>query len=136
FDISVHVHFRFGDEARDDVGSTAVWPLLAQAIADPRSWSAELPPGAVSPVVLAPPEGAGAPVLVDPVGTAVLREKVVPLDRPITKFGAGKPDREHFNITSVNVGGDPAGYAPVRDWFARAQFVELTDDEKLSAPSF
>lgn len=136
FDISVHVHFRFGDEAHDDVGPTQVWGLLAAAIADPHSWSAELPPGAVSPVVLAPPEGTNAPVLVDPVGSAVLREKVVPLDRPISRFGATRPDREHFDITSVTVGGDAADYAPVQDYFARAQFVELTDDEKLSAPSF
>jgi hypothetical protein len=66
-----------------------------------------------------------------------VKENVVPLNMEISRFGQAAPagDR-HFTITGVNVGGDNQVPRTVRDFFAPAQFLEMTDDEKLSRPSF
>jgi hypothetical protein len=72
-----------------------------------------------------------------PLGTLEVNEKVVPLNLEIGRFGQAAPAGERiFTITSVNIGGAEQTIRPVRDFFAPAQFLEMTDDEKLSRPSF
>ena len=41
-----------------------------------------------------------------------------------------------FAITRVSIGQQPQTTTPVRDLFAPADYFDLTDDEKLAAPSF
>jgi hypothetical protein len=57
----------------------------------------------------------------------------------IAKFGTRKPLAENkFKLTSANSGGTeiPADYQGVREQFAPANFLELSDSEKLSRKSF
>ena len=55
----------------------------------------------------------------------------------ISRFGQAAPaGARRFTITKVNLGGQDQSSAPVKDFFAPAQFIELTDDQKLSRPSF
>ncbi len=62
----------------------------------------------------------------------------MPLDETITKFAETKlaaPTK--FAIDSVTIGGADAGnLTPVSEPFPRAQFEEMTDQQKLSLPSF
>jgi hypothetical protein len=64
---------------------------------------------------------------------------VVPLNlsRDIDKFGSTTPSGpRRFSITSVTVGGLSQTPAPLTDFFAPAQFFEMTDDQKIASPSF
>lgn len=138
FDICVGFDVTIGDKKPEDLPTIDPWPVLEAAIKKPESWSATLPPAAARAVSLAVPQGSTPPLLVDPLGGIALHEKVLPLNRKITKFGEAKPSGpDHYNVTSVTVGGTPASsWAPVKDYFASGQFQELTDAEKLSRPSF
>jgi hypothetical protein len=67
-----------------------------------------------------------------------VKQNVVPLNLDITRFGQTTPaGARRFTISSVSLGGQSqAAPPPVRDFFAPAQFFEMSDDEKLSRPSF
>lgn len=137
FDISVHVSVTIGDPQSNPLPAVNVWVPLLAAIQAQGNWSGTLPPGAPQVVALVPPEGASAPVLIDPAGTLTFRQKVVPLDQPITKFGEASPDQQsEFDLGALIIGTTATPYATITDEFARGQFEQLSDADKLSIPSF
>lgn len=138
FDICVGFSVTIGDKKPEDLPTADPWPLLEAAIKKPESWSATIPAGGARAVSLAIPPGSTPPVLVDPLGGISLHEKVLPLNRKITKFGEARPiGPDHYNVTAVRVGAAPSpSWALVKDYFAIGQFQELSDPEKLSRPSF
>jgi hypothetical protein len=80
---------------------------------------------------------AAAEVVLHPLGTLSVKQGVVPLDMEISRFGPAAPaGARRFTIGSVSLGGQPRTPEPVKDFFAPAQFFEMSDDEKLSRPSF
>jgi hypothetical protein len=115
-----------------------VWPLLAQAIADVRNWTATLPQDVHVAVSLRQPPASQVPILVHPMGSATLRQRVIPLNRTLDKYGEFRiSGANRFEIDSVAVGNEPgASWSEVTDLFAPGQFEELTDAEKLSRDSF
>ena len=75
--------------------------------------------------------------MVHPLGSLSVRETIVPLDIPITKFNGVTPaDGGEFRIAAVTVNGDPASATPHQEYFAIAQFTDMSDADKLSAPSY
>jgi len=136
FDISVDFDEKFGEEQRVELPPADPWPPLRQALLEPRNWAATLPPGALAVASLGGPEGTTA-VLVDPCGRATWRERVAPLDRTLTRFGnASTPAPVKFTVDRVTVGATASAFIAVTDSFAAGQFEDLTDDQKLSRPSF
>jgi hypothetical protein len=66
-----------------------------------------------------------------------VKQSVVPLELQIAKFGDAKPaDASIFTISGFSVNGNSVHFDRVKDFFAPAQFLNLSDDEKLTAPSF
>ncbi len=110
---------------------------LQEALQDVRNWTPELPPGAFSVVSLA--ESRGDQPL-DPLGVAVVRQRVCPLNLQLQRFGTAKalpPAR--FNLQSLRVNLiniDLKRVTFFKEPFAKAQFLEMSDAEKLSAPAF
>jgi hypothetical protein len=62
----------------------------------------------------------------------------VPLGLAITRFGEAMPSTgTQFTITDLHIGsGGTIPHEAIQDDFAPAQFFELSDEEKLSRPSF
>jgi hypothetical protein len=114
-----------------------VLPLLKQALNDPISWNAELPAGATSMVTLRDSARAGE-IMAHPLGLLQIRQSVVPLKLQVTRFGQTRPtETTPFSLPKVMLGGQvEAQPRDVEDFFAPAQFRDLSDDEKLSSPSF
>jgi hypothetical protein len=111
-----------------DVGA-----LLADELAKPASWSAQLPAGVQVATYRAGP-GDGTP-LAHPGAALTVTQRLVPLEREIAKLGAATPASErHFDV-SLHAGAK-AWNQKVSGYFAPAQFFDLSDDEKLAAPSF
>ncbi|MGZ8159469.1 MAG: hypothetical protein ACXWT4_11730, partial [Methylobacter sp.] len=55
----------------------------------------------------------------------------------ISRFGQDAPaGARRFEIKSVSLSEQSQTASPVKDFFAPAQFFEMSDDEKLSRPSF
>lgn len=138
FEICVPFDVSFGEERRDELPAVNPWTELEKAIKDARNWNAVLPPAAARVVSLTTPAVDAPPVLVDPVGAVTLREKVLPLNRIITKFGEARPEGpDHYNLDRITVGSAPLStWSVVKDHFAPAQFMVMSDDLKLSGPSF
>ncbi|WP_437899932.1 DUF6603 domain-containing protein [Sorangium sp. So ce124] len=137
FEIAVSVDVTFGDDQKNALPATDPWPALKAALQDARNWEGLLPPKAASVVSFSAPEGKAAPVLVDPVGAVSLRQKVLPLNRQITRFNEATPTGpDHYTLTKVTLGGEVTPYEPLEEDFAPAQYRDLPDDEKLSGPSF
>jgi hypothetical protein len=111
---------------------------LQTAVQDARNWSGSTPPGAFSVISLAETSRPTPPI--DPVGAATLRQKTVPLNRKITKFGEFRPAvHDEFDLDSIAVGGeviDGTSVQTVKDDFAPANFKDMSAAERLSASPY
>jgi hypothetical protein len=137
FDVSVGFDVTIGRAPPATLPETVqVAPLLLAALGDVRSWSAQLPVGGEALVTLR----ALAParqVLAHPLALLQVRQRLVPLERTLDRFGSDVPAGARlFRIAGATLGGTAAPTEPLEDLFAPAQFSALSDDQKLSQPSF
>ncbi|HET6625081.1 MAG TPA: DUF6603 domain-containing protein [Nocardioidaceae bacterium] len=111
--------------------------LLRAELSDPSRLLPGPPVGGNALVTLA--EAPAGLALAHPLGLVTIAQKAVPMDVQIDRIGTkllheGTPT---FTIDSVTVGGDPtSAREPVTDHFARGQFMELTEQQKLEGRSF
>ncbi len=137
FSVSASVDLTWGDSTQATVPALPVLPDLFVALQNPASWSAALPDGATAAVTLVQQNPANKTLRVHPMGTLQVKEKVVPFDLPITKYGNATPaDGTDFSIASVQINTLTENTQPIQDYFAAAQFLTLSDADKLSSPSF
>jgi hypothetical protein len=134
-DVTVSFNETWGDEAaKVDAPKADILALLTVEINDNRNWRAEIPDGnnlhvSIRDLKLPPDQ-----LVIHPMGVLTFSERLVPLDIDIAKFGNKVPkDAKRFTITATD--------ASVRserttEQFAPANFLEKTDNEKLSSPSF
>jgi hypothetical protein len=139
FQVELSVDFRVGDPLAPVLAEVVdVLQLIWDELTRPGSWVTALPPGRTSGATLGGPAASdtGQPLLVHPLGSLSVRQKVVPLGTRVTRIGALRP-RTGARSYDLDV-ESPAGIAaaPLLDRFAPSQFTDLSEDEKLSAPSF
>jgi Family of unknown function (DUF6603) len=115
----------------------AVLPRLMEALGNEGNWVSQLPGGQRQAVRLRGRTAAPGEVYLHPLGSLTVKQNVVPLEIDITRFGQGAPTGERrFTISSVTVGSNQESKGGVRDFFAPGQYFEMSDEEKLSRPSF
>lgn len=118
--------------------SEDVEALVVRALGEPAAWSA-VPPGDGAAVVSLR-EGAdrvNGVVVVHPLGSLTVSQKVAPLDTELARFGeALVSGARTMRIGDVRLGKVPVYADTVRDQFAPAHFLDMTDAQKLEAPSF
>ena len=112
---------------------------LVEALQDPRNWSVNLPAGAI-PMVTFRKASASAGVLVHPLGSLAVQQRVVPLGVEIARYGTATVEGERrFDVTEVRLNGSTvfaAARSPVMDSFAPGELFHLSNDEQLSRPAF
>ena len=138
FDICVPFDATFGARRdQPELPPADPWEPLRAAIALAGNWSSELLAGDAIGVTLRRPPGATG-VLVHPGGVATLRQRVVPLNRTLERFGQFPitgPDR--FDVVDVHIGQASAGsWRTVTEHFAPGDFEALSPTEQLSRDSF
>ena len=137
FDVSASIDLTWGDSTPATLPSAPVLPPLTAALGDSRNWSAALPPTGNPGVSLRSIPADPTQIVVQPGGVLSVREIIVPLDIPITKFNNATPaDGNEFSITSVTLNGTAVATVPKQEDFAIAQFTDMSDADKLSAPSY
>lgn len=137
FTVSKSLNLTWGDSTEATIPAKPVLPDLFTALTNASDWSAALPPGASVGVSLVTLKPADTTIRVHPLGTLTVREKVVPLDLAITRYGNATPaDGSEFSIDSVAINTQHETIASVQDYFAAGQFLTLSDADKLSTPSF
>ncbi|MGW2050943.1 DUF6603 domain-containing protein [Streptomyces sp. NPDC001858] len=110
--------------------------LLERELDNPRSWEPVLPEGATGLAVLRRDTVGESARLLHPLGRLRFSQRVVPLELKVTRFGPGRlPTPTAYKVT-VRFATGPAVDSPVQEQFARADFFDLTDDEKLTQPAF
>ncbi len=137
FDYSLNLDHTFGAAAPPPPLPTVDVraPLLA-ALADPRNWRAQPPTQGLNPVTLRADLGT-TDLLVHPLGRLAVSQRVVPLGVSVDRVGPNRPSGVRlFSIDRASIAGSQVSTTPLNDQFARAQFFDLSDDEKLSSPSF
>jgi hypothetical protein len=142
FDFIVHyevpVEATIGEAVTAALPAADPWLELQAALQDTRSWRSVPGPAAAGVVSQrALPEGAEP--LLDPLGGAAVHEKACPLNRRLTKFGEAEIEGAggyDLGQDAVTVGGAPVEHRTVQDYFAAAQFEQLSDAERLSRPGF
>lgn len=109
---------------------------LQAALRDVRNWNGQLADQNRRMVTLREPAD-GSAIPLHPLGKLSVKQNVVPLNLEISRFGNATPaDARLFEIKRVTLNGSDAGFDPLQDFFAPAQFLELNDEHKLTAPSF
>lgn len=110
---------------------------ISAALAVRDNWSAELPDSSVPLVTLADAATSGTAILAHPLGSLSVRQQVGPLERTVQRSGAALVrNGNRFTLTGLSLGNQPATGTPVSDYFAPGQYLELTDAQRVSAPSF
>jgi hypothetical protein len=143
FSISVSFHATWGDPPPAVTAATEdLLKVLQREFADTRNWRADLPPNNHLHVSLRQIDlpAASEMLVIHPAGVVTFSQRSLPLeDFEIQKFGNKKPlAANKFKITNANSDNVeiPADYQGVREQFAPANFLELSDSEKLSRKSF
>jgi len=133
FSIDIGFDETWGDDAPSQPALTVnVRDELVKAIEKDTSWRTEVPANASQTVTLREVEPPSGTLLAHPFAILSVSQKVVPLGMDIDRFGNAKPSGDKkFEITT---GGEPP--EEVREEFAVANFVTLSDDQKLARKSF
>jgi hypothetical protein len=141
FKVSVSFERQFGSRTAPPLPEAVdVLALVAEALRDRRNWSATLP--RTEPAVVTLREATPAPetLRVHPLAELTVRERVVPLNRRITKLGTaplrGGPTTVTVRATDRSATPQTIATTPVQEPFALAQFEDLRDDELLARPAF
>ena len=143
-DFTINVDHTFiSGEAPPKLPPVRVMDKLKAALDDPRNWTGQIGDVERAMVTLRQSQTANQ-IALHPLGKLSVKQTIVPLELQIAKFGAATPsDARLFKINSVSLNGKslslngkPAGFTSEKDFFAPAQFLDLSDDEKLAAPSF
>lgn len=136
FDVDIDFEVGWGSAPAPALPSVRVGSAIAAAMSAPDAWTAQLPAGGTALVTLRGVDG-GTDVLAHPLGEVVGVQKVVPLGITIDRVGRSVPsDGNRFDITGVEIGGDGETPAFRDEHFARGEFLDLTEEQKLSMPSF
>lgn len=138
FSVSVPVDVTLGSSpaAIDPVETVDVAGLIWEQVGAASSWQAVLPAGVTPGVTIVAGTPAADRVLTHPLARVSVRQKVIPLGRPITHVGARVPAGgvRAYDLTLTLPDGVIAG--PLTDLFAPTQFTDVSGEDRLSAPSF
>jgi hypothetical protein len=137
FTFEVSFNKTFGEERDTALPPVSVLPLLTEALRNRNNWQAELPANYHDLVNIKDLSSITDTLLVHPFGALTVSQKIVPLDLTITKFGNSRPaDASLFRISEVSSNGRPLETSEVREQFAPAQFLSMSDDDRLARKSF
>lgn len=136
FDVSFDQSFG-QSESQNALPAADVLDEVASALGDERNWSAQRPAGGNSVVTLRQVEREEGSVLAHPLGGIGVRQQVAPLGIRIETFGNATPDTyDRFTVTEVLVEGESQLGDATRERFARGEYLDLSDDERLDGPAF
>lgn len=134
----LRIEAAFGDKKREkELQAIDVRKLLIDALADPECWTEQQVSSDGMPVLLGGTET--EELRISPAGGLEVRQRVVPLRTKIEKYGNARvADKDYFELASPRIGTQSASESTsdIDDYFSPAQFLKMSDAEKLAAPSF
>jgi hypothetical protein len=134
--IHIPVHSTFGGNDAPALPDVDVAAKFREQLKSVRNWSATLPDQSQLLVTLKANLTVGdGELLAHPSATLEFNQNTVPLKLTLQRFFAGKPSGDKiFDLTGMSPA--PLVSEPVRSEFAPAQYFDLSNDDKMSAPAF
>jgi hypothetical protein len=110
--------------------------LLAAAVGTPANWRTQLTPGVAHGVAVRSVAPSSGGAVLDPLGQVVFEQQVVPLNltRDVDTYGGAPVAGPRRFALSGQLNVTPG--TAVQSAFAPARYFVLSDDAKLTAPSF
>lgn len=139
FDFSVDFDEEWGGHGGEQsLPSVDVNEQMIAAFTDARNWNAELPAEAEGLVTLQPSTSVSdAAAVLHPLSGLSITQRIAPLNVTLSRVGNARPKGQNrFSIERVSVGNAALEVDPIKEHFARSQFLDMTDDEKLGTPAF
>ena len=135
FEVSADFDVTWGDAQDTTLPPIKALPLLADEFAKDANWKALPAPGSAIVVSL---RGLGTEdaLVVHPLGALRVAQQAAPLALPLDKIGAQKPSDANLFTLDAAVGGGLVKRGDAKAKFAIAQFKDMDDAAKLSAPAF
>lgn len=136
--VKVKVRFdaTFGRQRAEAIEAVKVDEKIKEALMLPDNWETQLP-NQNNQMVSWRKEAEGEGQSVDPSGAIKINQRVMPLNTVMQKFGsAAISDFNRYRITDVRIGTLNAPKESVQDYFARSEFSNMTDEEKLSRDGY
>jgi hypothetical protein len=134
FSIDVDVDTTFGDEGGVILPPIALLPPLLEEFQKAESWVAELPDSSNLLTTLRKIDEPDLLVL-HPVGVLRVSQRMAPLNVDIKKVG-NQATSDVQKVTAEISGGPLTLRDASREMFARGQYQDLSDADKLSKPAF
>jgi hypothetical protein len=140
-DFTLDVDESWGTDRDTPLITVDVSDLLSKEISKPSNWSAQLPKGGETYLTLAAVKPS-TDLLAHPLGSLLFQQKLVPLELRMAKASGSKiSGANEFSNAQLKL-SQADGALPSqpphtqKDFFATAQFLELSQDERLAKPSF
>jgi hypothetical protein len=113
-----------------------IFGTVLAALRDPANWGPGAVPGTVMAALSLSSEDDGE--LLHPAGSIEVAQSIAPLGVRLEKFGTARlgDDADYLEISAAEVGGRTVTLASVDDWFAPAQFFDMEEEDRVTAPSF
>ena len=135
FEISADFDVSWGDSAQTTLPPIPIVPRLKAELDKRENWTAALPPGANLLVSLRGGTEVAAELVMHPIGTVRVSQRLLPLGLALDRLGTQRPS-DARRCELVVTGGDLHKTGDASEQFAMAQFLDMDDAAKLSRPSF
>ena len=139
WDVSIDFDESWGSEDHLEQVRTNVAALVQEDLKERTNWRLELPAGAASLVTLAGVEAVAEEMLAHPLSTLSFIQARVPFGLELQRYGSAQVEGTTlFPVPQVTDEADRAFGTPVvlTEQFAVGEYLNLSDDERLSRPGF
>ena len=139
--------FTIGSEAKEEKPAIDVFEILRETLQDNRNWKPLLPQRnnllvALRDKYASIPEGEivaeeEKELFFHPIGGLIIDQDKVPLNVTLERFGHNRPAlHNRFSLQIKDGEQQDVSVENVRQFFAPAQYLELSKEEKLNRPSY
>jgi len=135
FSVDIGIDFTWGDSRNTMLPPVQLMPVLSGEFSKQSNWRAVLPAGAHLMVVLRKLDPSEAAMVLHPVGTLQVSQRLLPLDLKLDKAGNQAPsDANRFSLSVASP--SLVALRTLQEQFAVAQFENLSDAQKLSQAAY
>ncbi|RSS63481.1 DUF6603 domain-containing protein, partial [Streptomyces sp. WAC06614] len=136
FEISADFDITWGEEHHTTLPPVDALTLLAAELARTEGWETRLPAGGTVPLVTLRPLREQDRLVLHPLGSLFVRQRILPLGVRIDRIGAQRPaDAVRFSVGPAD-GSELVRLSTTADKFAMAQFRDMDDAGRLSAAAY
>lgn len=133
WEVEIGFHEAWGNAPALPLTDAPILPEIIEALQRDDAWHASLPGGLPFVTVRQLDDR----LVAHPLGHLEGRQKVVPFGLTVERVREIRPtDANRFEVTEVRVGGVSVPIETTQEHFARGEYFDLSEDAKLTTPSF